>query len=169
MLALALGSLALFATACGDGDENAANQETPSSSQETGRSATVSTPTSESPATTVVSTIETTTPSLTVSIASTCQLLFNDDPAWIDRALNLLSIEGGYAQSDVRKLSSVVEDLEFIGSTAGPRIKPLVEATVAPVRQIRDNLQTGVNETVDLQGFRAAGYDLLDRCTPYIR
>lgn len=152
--------LALTLTACGGEGEPTA--------QETVTQTVTPEPTSATP-TATPTTVQTPEPEpMIVSLSTTCELLFNDDPSPIDQAINLANATT-IGDKQLRQAKDLSSELAFLRDSANAEVRPYIEETRQMAQVIIDAANSGAG-TIDrdMQGFRAAGYELIDRCTPFI-
>lgn len=104
---------------------------------------------------------------MTVSLSTSCQLLFNFDPSPMTKAIKLVN-KGNMDSDDLVAAVDLKDTFDHIAANAISAIQPFVLAISAAMQDVLDLFATGQNGTRDLQDFRAAGLELIDRCSAFI-
>ena len=106
---------------------------------------------------------EATTPTISVGLSTTCQLLFNGKKIAgqaIDLVQSPLTKDEQYHHARV-----LAADIRGISSRSKANLRPYLDAMAEALANI--GAQDG--STVQLGDFQAAGLELIHRCTPYIQ
>ncbi len=106
---------------------------------------------------------------MTVSLSTTCNLLFNARPKPMGQLLKLAP-KGSMGAPELRQARNLEDSFEQIGETASPKLKPYIAAMQQTAQEIIDAFDAGGGAVKrDLQTFRAGGLELVQRCASYIQ
>ncbi|WP_354566808.1 hypothetical protein [Glaciihabitans sp. UYNi722] len=68
----------------------------------------------------------------------------------------------------VAELGTTISSLEEAASTADSKLIPYIEATEGPLRDFKAALEGKGAKTVQFTDFKAASFELLNDCKPYL-
>lgn len=139
---IVVAAAGLLLTACGG-----------SSSDEPGRNENLAATTSRSP--------------LRVSEEAACDLFFETDDAPGPRANAIIMTaaeDPTLSDIDSSQVHEVIEDLDSVAKRAPRDWEPIIAALQGPLREIEDALIEGSDASIDLQDYRAAGFEIAARC-----
>lgn len=158
-----LVALLLWTSACSSGTDAPDAGDDASASPSEDASSTESVEPSPSPSET------TTAAAVVVSLATTCELYFGDmkkgdvGMAVVD-AVNQTNL----GTEDLAKFEDLADSLRGISERSQPELQPYLDAQAAVMEAYAEDIRTGVGSSHDLQDFRAAGLELLERCRSHI-
>jgi len=142
---------ALLLTGCGADSDSASSDDSPTT--ETSSSATTpSEPTTEASV-------------VPVSLQTACQLAGND--RILQRAQREISTfvdHPDLSQTDAETLGRIVRDIEDVAVRSPDRLSAQFGALAQPLRDLIAGIKAQENQTIDLQGYRAAGLEIVNLC-----
>ena len=107
-----------------------------------------------------------------VSVGASCQLLFGtnvDGP--VPDAADIITRFVANPDTSTITLPEVRETIDAIESarkSAGDELGPYIDAQLPPLKSLEDAMSGGGNTTINFEEFKAASFELITQCEPYL-
>jgi hypothetical protein len=156
---LGVAVLALVLTACGGGADEPTETKTVTAT---------ATPTElASPAESVTATpsMETTTPTASVSLRTSCNMLIPDHGGPMHDA-QVIWNNDSLSEHHIRRTKRGIDSLERISLTAKPKLAVQLTVMADETQQLLDNAYDPNAKGLDTTAYRSAAYEVLNICEP---
>lgn len=106
---------------------------------------------------------------ITVGTQTTCQLFFGD-MADNDLANRIIAAANktDLSRADLVTYDGLADDIEDIASRAEPDLQVYLDVQAQMMRDFAEDIRSGQGSVHDMNNFKAAGLELLNRCTEYL-